>query len=228
MATRQNQKDTRNIILTIVGVTALLLVAIMFFHDNIQPRNLIKSLAQYSNADHGDTIEEFALQTRDEEYEFVAVFDAEGKKLVECTLNNSSMSALPLEVDQCLSAYHRQDLITAHNHPGEDHTFSDADMLITHKGRPYAMQLVFGHDHAYILQPGDHGWPTYKESWKYLDDVYVRFISGDSDVAKQITTDATGAPLYTTEDFARCYAENFGLRYSVTDLDNFKLTDWVP
>lgn len=228
MIAKQKRKNLNDIVLTIACVVISLLALALIIYGCIRPKNTTELLSRYSNADHGDTIEEFAMQTRDEEYEFIAIFNTKGDKLIEYTINNPGMSALPPEAEQYLYSYKQQDLIIAHNHPGEDHTFSDADMLLTHNESPYVAQLVFGYSHAYILQPDDQGWPAYNESWDYLNNVYLRFLNGDDGIADQITTDVTGAPLYTTDAFARCYAESFNLSYNVIDLDNFKLTDWVP
>lgn len=220
-----------NVVLIIAGAALLLgmiVLLALFIQNKSQPEDDAAFLARYSNANHGSTIEEFALQTRDKEYEFTAIFNTKGEKLVECTINDPGMSMLHPQANQYIYSCNRQDLIIAHNHPGEDHTFSDADMLLTHSDGPFAAQIVFGHSHAYILRPGDQGWPAYNDAWQYLDNIYRQFLQGNYSVTSQIKPDADGNPLYTTEAFTHNYAENFNLRYDVTDLDNFKLTNWVP
>ncbi len=220
------QKSTVLAIASFV-VVALALVALVIYNGT--RHSAASFLAQYSNADHGSTIEEFALQTRGEAYEFTALFNLEGVKLLEYSFNNPEMSGLPPEVSHYLyNVYKKNDLVIVHNHPGIDHTFSDVDMLLTHSDSPFAMQLVFGYSHAYILRPGDKGWPTYGDTQNYLTNIYLRFASGDGEVANQVKTDALSSNLYTTDEFARSYAANFDLRYNIVDLNNFNFADWVP
>lgn len=78
-------------------------------------------------ADHGDTIAKVLHNIRNEPVEYLALFDADGKKVDETTLYNTSR--VRPQDSACSAARQQGGYINIHNHPGSCSGFSKEDIV---------------------------------------------------------------------------------------------------
>lgn len=188
------------------------------------PAELVSDSPQtyvFSSADigHGTTITDFSRNVRSEEYEYLAAFTTDGRKLFECTSTDQIRVIVPSQLQTLYHNYGGSTII--HNHPLEgDTAFSIADLVIA-ASMDVKTMVVVSPDYTYTIGPSDLGWPTTTtiESWfaemesaHLTDDRYWRAVT-IHDAAEHNSYAAT----CTTHYLVKIFAEQFGLSYQRDD-----------
>lgn len=209
-------------IVAVVGVFVVLLARTTINHDQL------RDLKQYSNADHGDTIEEFIQNVGYEDSEHIAIFNLDGEKLFEYTAEDNAAVELPENVYYRLFGQHQsQDLIAVHNHPGEFETpFSSSDMRTIHDKTPYIEQIVVTRSKVFILRQNGANWPTYGQVNLFLEVVKQQLNEGN--LLDHFVLDEATGNLYAGDKFVQAFCSTFNLRYDQTTVEDFNFADWTP
>lgn len=225
----KHKRDNITVLITaIIGgiIICGLLVASLIHLYNFSN---LRDISQYSNADHGPTIDEFIQNVKDEDAEFIGIFNSKGEKLFEYTANDEDAVGLPDEVFvRIFGDYGKCDLIAVHNHPGIPSTFSPRDLKTISSDSPYCMQVAVSSKAVYIIRQGEKGWPRSTDSNRYLYEVDLQFQEGN---AKDQFFSITVGNLryhYSTDLFVEKYAEKFGLYYNSIPVDKYTFADWTP
>ena len=138
MSTQDSTKPTwiPRLPLPLVVLLALALILLGF----IATARLI--LWSGSNADHGDTLDEFLTSVCDEEYEFFAFFDLNE--------NNAATFLNP------------RGIIVAHNHPEDNAAHSINDIIFSMEHNQILTSIVVSSHKVYTLS-APNGWPNVRD-----------------------------------------------------------------
>lgn len=102
-------------------------------------------------ADHGRNLTEVIQNLRGERYEYIALFDETGNKLIERTLLCRSSTSLS-DADAVRYDPQYQQLVELHNHPDDDIPFSINDITLIIRHKPL-LSIVVAKENLYILIP---------------------------------------------------------------------------
>lgn len=167
-----------------------------------------------SNADHGDTLRDVMWGIRNEETEFLVIFDGTEKTL---EYTNGSNHEVVIEVNKDLIL--GEGSILLHNHPIAEASFSLTDFGTFAKWQVEEAVVVTSTRTFRLTAP--NGWPTAEEIDGFLDENWKK------DFGSMEQEGLTGSVIETNEDgeserfwyskspLIERIAEEFGLVYTV-------------
>lgn len=158
MSTQDSTKPTwiPRLPLPLVVLLALALIPLGF----IATARLI--LWSGSNADHGDTLDEFLTSVCDEEYEFFAFFDLNENKLFEYTNYDKHQVSLPTAYLNAATFLNPRGIIVAHNHPEDNAAHSINDIIFSMEHNQILTSIVVSSHKVYTLS-APNGWPNVRD-----------------------------------------------------------------
>lgn len=131
----------------------------------------------WNRVDNGSSLAKVESAIRGKNVEYLAAFDASGKKLAELTDSSVDSVRMPQKLIDFLA---ENDIkVLTHNHPG-DSSFSPDDVNVA-----IALDLgelrVVSVSYTYSLKPGEDGWPTTSAlaaaSSRYEQEVYDEYVA---------------------------------------------------
>ena len=153
------------------------------------------------------SIETVIYEIRDQNFETLAAFDANGQLLFETTdnLNNE----VTMSAEQVTEFRERNGALVVHNHPGGS-SFSARD-LYAEAMRGTKRAIVVTYSCLYILTPGPQGWGDPDALTEAYDGYYEHYIQEAESFGKR--TSDTEKARWACDQTVRAVAEDFGLSY---------------
>ena len=152
----------------------------------------------------------------DEDYEVLAMFDANGKKLFEWTTGKKTIVKTPEGWYEMASSYADGGVTVLHNHPQVDAAFSRNDLLVAASTNSKCEMVVTPFS-LYVLQ-APNGWPEKDATERFFQTTV--FDNYDQAIAQGYIFVIDGT-YYVTAALIELYAEEFNLDFNVQVLNRY-------
>lgn len=151
------------------------------------------------------SIENIIQEIRNQDFETLAAFDADGRLLFDTT--DHLGREVTMSAEQVTQFQEQNGVLIIHNHPGST-SFSAMDLYAEAK-RNTQRAIVVTYDRLYILSPGRKGWGDPDElmsAHQYYHEYYEQLTVEDGN-------SAFGRVRWVYDQTVAAVAEDFGLDY---------------